>query len=79
MNIKIEFFKIKIQNSNIITHDVNSKMSIKKQNFVSIRTLRCATGNDDGCVKKREWTGTRTPSGIANSVLRNITSDGYCH
>ena len=30
MNIKIEFFNIKIQNCNIITHDVNSKMSIKK-------------------------------------------------
>ena len=29
MNIKIEFFNIKIQNCNIITHDVNSKMSIK--------------------------------------------------
>ena len=36
-------------------------------------TLRCATGNDDGCVKKREWTGTRTPPGIGNSVLRNIS------
>ena len=30
MNIKIEFFNIKIQNCNIITHDVNSKMSMKK-------------------------------------------------
>ena len=49
MNIKVEFFNIKIQNCNIITHDVNSKMSIKKYKILflilAVITLHTLQGN----------------------------------